>query len=208
MQTRTIPVMATVAIVAVGLGLGYVAVGPAGGAHPRARAMLVGADGTRAGTVTFIDHDAHTEVRLQIKRVPDPTTALDAFHGFHIHANDDPANGDGCLADPAALPSTWFVSADGHWKADGQVHAHHTGDMPSVLILPDGTAEVRFLTDRIAIDALKGRAVVLHAGPDNFGNVPVGGGDDQYTPNGTAALEKTQKTGNAGDRIACGVVRR
>ena len=168
--------------------------------------MLVGADGTKAGTVTFIDHDVHTEVRLQIKRVPDPTTALDAFHGFHIHANDDPANGDGCIADPAAASSTWFVSADGHWNADGQVHAHHTGDMPSVLILPDGTAEVRFLTDRIAIDKLKGRAVVLHAGPDNFGNVPVGSSPAEYTPNSPDAVTATKATGNAGNRIACGLV--
>ena len=42
------------------------------------------------------------------------------FHGFHIHANDDPANGKGCIADPAQAPSTWFVSADGHLKAAGQ----------------------------------------------------------------------------------------
>ena len=52
-----------------------------------------------------------------------------------------------------------------------------------------------------------GRAVVLHAGPDNFGNVPVGTGADQYIA-GATALAKTQATGNAGDRFGCGVIRR
>ena len=52
-----------------------------------------------------------------------------------------------------------------------------------------------------------GRAVVLHAGPDNFGNVPVGPNADQYTA-GSTALAKTQATGNAGDRFACGVIGR
>jgi Cu-Zn family superoxide dismutase len=51
-----------------------------------------------------------------------------------------------------------------------------------------------------------GRAVVLHAGPDNFGNVPVGAVSDQYAPNSTSATEKTVKTGNAGDRVACGLI--
>ena len=45
----------------------------------------------------------------------------------------------------------------------------------------------------------------LHVGSDNFANVPVGAGTDQYTP-GATALAKTQATGNAGDRFACGVI--
>ena len=50
---------------------------------------------------------------------------------------------------------------------------------------------------------------MLHAGPDNFGNVPV---DDvatapnAYTPNSAGATTATQNTGNAGNRIACGVI--
>ena len=64
------------------------------------------------------------------------------------------------------------------------------------------------MTDRFSIDELDGRAVVLHAGPDNFGAVPLGPGPDQYTPNGPAAVDATGKTGNAGKRIACGVIER
>jgi Cu-Zn family superoxide dismutase len=63
-----------------------------------------------------------------------------------------------------------------------------------------------FTTDRFTPAGVVGRAVVLHAGPDNFGNVPMGSAADQYTANSPAAVVKTQATGNSGDRVACGVV--
>ena len=69
--------------------------------------------GTAIGDVRFLNRDEATEVRVSLS-VPAGATAVRAFHGFHVHANDNPANGDGCLADPSAAPSTWFVSADGH----------------------------------------------------------------------------------------------
>ena len=134
--------------------------------------------------------------------------AVDSFHGIHIHANDTSANGDGCIADPAQPSSTWFVSADGHWKKDPtELHGHHAGDLPSVYVNNDGTVKMRFVVDKLTPRQVVGRAVVLHAGPDNFGNVPVGPAADQYTA-GSAALAKTQATGNAGDRFGCGVITR
>jgi Cu/Zn superoxide dismutase len=48
--------------------------------------------------------------------------------------------------------------------------------------------------------------VILHAGADNFANIPLGAGATQYTANSTDASAATAKTGNAGDRIACGVI--
>jgi superoxide dismutase, Cu-Zn family len=45
----------------------------------------------------------------------------------------------------------------------------------------------------------EGTAVMVHAGPDNFANIP-----ERYAPNGPDA--DTLKTGDSGDRIACGVV--
>jgi Cu-Zn family superoxide dismutase len=80
--------------------------------------------------------------------------------------------------------------------------------MPSPLVLADGTATPRFTTDRVDPDLLSNRAVILHAGPDNLGNVPTGPVADQHTPSSAAATDKTQKTGNPGDRVACGVIRR
>ena len=70
----------------------------------------------------------------------------------------------------------------------------------------DGTVDARFTTQRFRAADLAGRAVIIHFGPDNFGNVPVGTGANQYLPNSPEATTATANTGNAGVRIACGVV--
>jgi Cu-Zn family superoxide dismutase len=169
-----------------------------------AEAPITAADGTRLGSVGFTITPQGTWVRAHLQ-LPAGSTA-NSFHGFHLHANNDPANGQGCVADPAAAPSTWFTSADGHWSEVGQVHSAHTGDLPSLLFGADGTASLMFETQRFSPEALQGKVVIVHAGPDNFGNVPTGTAPDAYTANSPAAVEKTGKTGNAGDRLGCGVV--
>ena len=195
------------ALAAVGV-LGAVGIATMSGtasAHGRwAQATLRSADGTRVGTVEFGGdrHSDATEVTVHLRHAD----GLTAFHGLHIHANDSATNGDGCIADPAQPSSTWFVSADGHWKHDpAELHGGHAGDLPSVFVNADGTADLHFDVDKLTPEEVVGRAVVLHAGADNFGNVPVGAGVEQYTP-GSGALAKTQATGNAGDRFACGVI--
>jgi Cu-Zn family superoxide dismutase len=179
--------------------------GPGSGHARSAEATLQLADGTTIGDVDFDRHHGMTEVEVRLD-VPTDRTALRAFHGFHVHANDDPANGEGCVADPAQPSSTWFVSADGHLKSGTEVHGAHDGDMPPLLLDGDGRASATFATDRLALDELDGRVVILHAGPDNLGNVSTGPGADQYTANSQAAVDKTHNTGNAGDRVACGVI--
>lgn len=150
-------------------------------------------------------HDMRVDARLW----PNRNVRPGQFHGFHVHANNDPANGVGCVADPRADASTWFVSADGHLSANGQTHGAHNGDLPSPLVQRDGTARISFTTDRIEPVFLRGTAVILHDRPDNFGNVPVGTAANQYTPNDpSVAPSLTARTGNAGDRMACGLVRR
>lgn len=169
-------------------------------------ATLRTADGTSVGTVSFKRKGEFTRVLARVWPGYE-VGAVDAAHGFHIHANSNPDNGEGCVADPAAPASTWFVSADGHFADEGQTHSHHNGDLPSLLVNPDGSAQIEFTTARFTVADVKDKAVVLHAGPDNFGNVPTGNGADQYTANSPAAGEKTAATGNAGDRLACGVIR-
>jgi Cu-Zn family superoxide dismutase len=169
------------------------------------RAVLRDPAGRTVGTVKFTIGDHHMLVRAFLR--PNRYVAPDAFHGFHVHANNDSTNGSGCVASPSQPSSTWFVSADGHLAEPGQTHGHHDGDLPSPLVQADGTAVLVFTTDRIDPAVLENRAVILHAGADNFGNVPSGPATDQYTPNSPAATDKTQKTGNAGDRVACGIVR-
>jgi superoxide dismutase, Cu-Zn family len=176
------------------------------GHRPRqARAVLRTADGSALGSVTFRRRGTGTELTAKLTLNPG-LSATDAFHGFHVHANNNPENGSGCLADPSQPPATWFTSADGHLAEAGQKHGHHSGDLPSLLVNADGTAVTEFLTGRVDVADLLGRAVVLHAGADNFADVPTGSLPDQYTANSAAATDRTAATGNAGDRIACGVV--
>jgi Cu-Zn family superoxide dismutase len=85
--------------------------------------------------------------------------------------------------------------------------------MPSLLVNVDGTAEARFETDRFVpaqlLDA-DGSAVIVHAGADNFANVPTryhshvpDASSTTYGPDAT-----TLGNGDAGARTACGLVRR
>jgi len=187
--------------------LGILALGNVATAdQARFEAKLRDPTGRLVGTVKFrIDDDVmHVDAKLKRNRY----VAADQFHGFHIHANNDAANGVGCVADPKQGAPTWFVSADGHLSDPGETHSHHSGDLPSPLVLADGTARLRFDTDRIDPSVLRGRAVVLHARADNFGNVFTGVSPNQYTPNSSAATDLTARTGNASDRVACGLVKR
>jgi superoxide dismutase, Cu-Zn family len=170
-----------------------------------ANADLKAADGTDLGMVVFTAWDNRTVVSVHL-RVPGKVTTLDAFHGFHIHANDKPENGVGCVADPAKPADTWFLSADGHLAEVSQIHGGHKGDMPSLLVNGDGSSDVTFTTGRMTLADLNNRVVVVHAKADNFGNVPVGTATDQYQPNSPEATTKTAATGNASDRVGCGVV--
>jgi Cu-Zn family superoxide dismutase len=199
-QALTIVGLATIAA-----GITTAAVAATGDTGSNAAATLRLADGTEIGAAEFRAQDDAIEVQVALE-VPPDATAVDSFHGFHIHANDDPANGDGCEADPAAEPAEWFVSADGHLKQEGQLHGGHDGDMAPLFLDSNGRAEATFTIEGFDIASLDGRVVIVHAGPDNLGNIPVGSEPNQYNPNSPDAVDRTQATGNAGDRVACGEV--
>jgi Cu-Zn family superoxide dismutase len=116
-----------------------------------------------------------------------------SFHGFHVH-------GVGECVPP-------FTSAGGHYNPAGVGHGSHAGDMPSLLVLDDGTAQAQFATDKFTIDELfdaDGSAIIVHAAPDNFANIPT---RYQSTTEGVFGPDSvTLATGDAGARIACGVV--
>ena len=103
-------------------------------------------------------------------------------HGLHIHEAGDCSSGDG-------------MSTKGHFNPFGKPHAHagsperHAGDLPSLKAGKDGRAKVDAMLDVIRVAAgpasIVGRGLIVHADPDDH---------------------KTQPTGNAGARIACGVI--
>jgi Cu-Zn family superoxide dismutase len=158
--------------------------------------------GVTVGSVLFEAVEGSTRVTVQITDGGE----ANAFHGLVIHANDDPSNGEGCQADPGEPPGTWFVSADGHLVDDSDEGGLHQGDLPNVWVMGDGSATTQVLTDRLVPSELVGAAVVLHALPSNYGNVPVGDGPGQYTPNSERSQAVTEATGNTGNRLACGVI--
>lgn len=162
-------------------------------------AVLRDANGAAVATVLFSATRGGTLVTVAAR-----STA--GIHGFHVHANDNPANGNGCIADPAQPATTHFVSADGHYNPGAGTHGAHAGDMPPLFVSAGGNAATSFVTDRFTPAAIKGRAVILHAGNDNLGNIPVGAAANQYTPNAADATTLTANTGNAGNRIGCGVI--
>ena len=169
-----------------------------------ARAILRDAGGNQLGIIKFSQESGEVLVRASVQGLSP------GFHGFHVHANNDPSNGIGCIANLGLPSNTWFVSADGHYKLGTEVHGAHQGDMPLLLLNGTGTldswATSRFETDRFAVADIVGRAVIVHALADNFNNIPLGTGSDQYVANSQAAIDKTNATGNAGDRLLCGVV--
>ena len=171
-------------------GLAYVtsAGGEAGGSATSegtdARATLSNAAGALVGTVKL--EQEGDVVKLKVKIEGGAVTP--GFHGFHVHTT-------GTCAAP-------FTSAGGHYNPAAATHPNHAGDLPSLYIDADGEGEARFATDRFALGDLfdaDGSAFILHAGRDNYANIPT----DRYDPDPDTT---TLNTGDAGGRFACGVV--
>jgi len=103
-------------------------------------------------------------------------------HGLHIHEVGDCSSGDG-------------MSTKGHFNPFGKPHGQpssaerHAGDLPALKANKAGRANVQVDMDIITVGpgpaSIIGRGLIVHADPDDY---------------------KTQPTGNAGARIACGVI--
>ena len=149
-----------------------------------ATATLTDAAGRKVARVWMYERRGDDAVHIVARAEDLPP----GFHGFHVHTTG--------LCEPPA-----FTSAGGHFNPTGATHGGHAGDLPSLLVNADGTATLETATDRFSIADLRdadGSAVMIHSGRDNFANIPARyGGPDQETLN----------TGDAGSRLACGVVR-
>ena len=169
--------------------------GSASGHGWDAVAVLRDASGAKVGKIKF-DGDRHgTVVKVSLH---DITIGPDTYHGLHLHAND---TGGPCDPTAAAGP---FTNVGGHWNPTNKAHGSHAGDLPSVLVLTNGSGTARSVTGRFDPAEIEGRAVILHAGPDNFANIPtryVAGVPPVAGPDAA-----TTAAGDAGGRIACGVI--
>jgi len=147
-------------------------------AGPRAVAKLQPTTGNQAtGTATFTQRGNRVVVDAHVSGL-----APGREVGFHIHEKGDCSSGDGMSAGP-------------HFNPLGKQHAHfttserHAGDLSALRADTSGNGRLSIEVDVITVTdgptSIVGRGLIVHADPDDY---------------------KTQPTGNAGARIACGVI--
>jgi superoxide dismutase, Cu-Zn family len=136
-------------------------------------------DGPRVdGTVVFTEQEGGGVL------VEANVTGLEpGLHGFHVHEEGD-----------CGAPG--FESAGGHFGLEGQRHGaptderSHLGDLGNIESGPSGTVRYVIRSDDLTLDdaetSARDKAVVIHAGRDDY---------------------ESQPSGDSGDRIACGVIR-
>ena len=139
----------------------------------KAIAVLSSASGSKVtGTVTF------TKSGDAVQVVANVTGLTPGKHGFHVHEFGD------CSAPDAA-------SAGSHFNPTNEPHAghdadkRHMGDLGNIEADASGKARLEMTDKKIKLDAIIGKAVIVHEKADDL---------------------KTQPTGDAGGRLACGVI--
>jgi Cu-Zn family superoxide dismutase len=130
------------------------------------------------GTVNFVQLGNKMRVTVSLSGL-----APNSEFGFHIHEVGDCSSGDG-------------MSTKGHFNPFGKPHAQaglmdrHAGDLPSIRSDKNGHVAMVEDVDVITVTpgpaSIVGRGLIVHAQADDY---------------------KTQPTGNAGARSACGVIR-
>ena len=131
-----------------------------------------------SGRLTLVAMDGGVHIRGELGGLAPGST-----HGFHIHETGD------CRAADAS-------SAGGHFNPTGAAHghagggAHHAGDIDNLVADGQGVAHVDAHVVGVSLGGdprtdILGRALVVHAAPDDY---------------------RSQPSGNSGARIACGVI--
>ncbi|BBZ35500.1 superoxide dismutase[Cu-Zn] [Mycolicibacterium confluentis] len=178
--------------------------GSEGGHGAAAGSLLVpinDASGAEVATATFEFSSGYATVTVETtgtgKLAP-------GFHGLHIHSvgKCEPNS----VAPNGGAPGD-FNSAGGHFQVPGHSGHPASGDLSSLQVREDGSAKLVTTTDAFTEeDLLAGgkTAIIIHEKADNFANIP----PERYNQvNGTPGPdETTMATGDAGKRVACGVI--
>ncbi|WP_325027394.1 superoxide dismutase [Cu-Zn] SodC [Microbulbifer pacificus] len=137
--------------------------------------------GTLLGTVTIAETPYGLVFTPNLKGLPH------GVHGFHLHENGscEPAEKEGAMVPGLAAGGHYDPQKTGKhgmpW-GDG-----HLGDLPALYVDSDGKATTPVLAPRVKVSDLKGRALMIHAGGDNYSDQP-------------------KPLGGGGARMACGVI--
>ncbi|MCH9708230.1 MAG: superoxide dismutase family protein [Actinomycetia bacterium] len=159
------------------------------------------ADGTTIATADIAFADGFATISVQTSMAGE---LAPGFHGMHIHEVGK------CEADSVAptggTPAN-FNSAGGHFQVSGHSGHPASGDLASLQVREDGSAMLVTTTDAFTADDLldgAGTAIIIHEKADNFANIP----PERYQQvNGDPPPDQiTLATGDAGARVACGVI--
>jgi superoxide dismutase, Cu-Zn family len=159
------------------------------------------ANGTEVATADIEFANGYATVTVQTTASGELTPG---FHGLHIHAvGKCEANS---VAPTGGAPGD-FNSAGAHFQKAGHSGHPASGDLASLQVREDGTARLVTTTDAFTADDLLGgakTAIIIHEKADNFANIP----PERYQQvNGAPPPDETTlATGDAGKRVACGVI--
>jgi Cu-Zn family superoxide dismutase len=138
--------------------------------------------GKEIGTVTASDS------KYGLILIPQLSDLAAGLHGFHVHAKPD------CSQAMMEGKPVAGLAAGGHYdptntgKHEGPYGNGHLGDLPALYVTADGKATLPVLAPRLRVADIKGRSLMIHAGGDNYSDIPA-------------------MLGGGGARIACGVVK-
>ena len=146
----------------------------------RAAVELRNAEGQTVGHADISQQTEGVRITVNVKGL------TPGMHGIHIHA-----------VSTCSPPN--FTSAGGHYNPEGKKHGMnnpggpHAGDMPNLVVGPDGTGALDYINPRVTLAPeatnslfkVNGTSLVMHAKADD---------------------EVTDPSGNSGPRIACGPI--
>ncbi len=128
------------------------------------------------GWARFYDTPYGCLVAVQAEGLPHHEGSCEN-HFFGLHIH----NGGRCAG---GTPHEPFADTGPHYNPDQCWHPQHAGDLPP-LMEEDGRGFMAVLAGQLRVREILGRSVVLHTDPDDF---------------------RTQPSGNAGRKMACGVI--